>query len=79
MPWPAFEIVLGTKPAPDAIYFMTDGMFDPIVADQLAVRNNGARKIPIHCITFVDKAAEELMRKIAADSGGTYAHVSGPK
>lgn len=79
MPWPAFEIVLGQKPAPDAIYFMTDGIFDPIVADQLAVRNTGSRKIPIHCISFVDKSAEELMRKIAADSGGTYAHVAGPK
>ena len=79
VPWPAFDIVLGVKPAPDAIYFMTDGVFDPVVADQLAVRNTGSRKIPIHCITFVDKSAEELMRRIAAESGGTYAHVAGPK
>ena len=79
VPWPAFEIVLAMKPAPDAIYFMTDGIFDPIVADQLAVRNTGSRKVPIHCITFVDRSAEELMRRIAADSGGTYAHVPGPR
>lgn len=78
-PWPAFEVVLAQKPAPDAIYFMTDGIFDEIVADQLAVRNTGSQKIPIHCITFVDKSAEELMRRIAADSGGTYAHVPGPR
>ncbi len=78
-PWPAFEIVLGIKPAPDAIYFMTDGNFDPIVADQLAVRNAGTRKIPIHCLTFVDKSAEEIMRRIAAQSGGTYAHITGPR
>lgn len=78
-PWPALEIVLGTKPPPDAIYFMTDGVFDPVVADQLAIRNNGSRKVPIHCITFVDKSAEELMRRIAAESGGTYAHVAGPR
>lgn len=79
VPWPAFEIALATKPAPDAIYFMTDGIFDPIVADQLAVRNTGSKKVPIHCITFVDRSAEELMRRIAADSGGTYAHVPGPR
>jgi hypothetical protein len=79
VPWPAFEIVLAMKPAPDAIYFMTDGIFDPIVADQLAVRNTGSRKVPIHCISFVDRSAEELMRRIAADSGGTYAHVPGPR
>jgi len=78
-PWPGFEIVLGLKPAPDAIYFMTDGHFNEIVADQIAVKNSGNRKVPIHCITFVDTAAEELMRRIAADSGGTYAHVPGPR
>ena len=78
-PWPAMELVLGSKPAPDAIYFMTDGVFDPVVADQIAIRNTGSKKIPIHCITFVEKAAEELMRKIATDSGGTYAHVPGPR
>jgi uncharacterized membrane protein YgcG len=79
VPWPAFEIALAMKPAPDAIYFMTDGIFDPIVADQLAVRNTGSKKVPIHCISFVDRSAEELMRRIAADSGGTYAHVPGPR
>lgn len=78
-PWPAFEKVFDIKPAPDAIYFMTDGVFDPAVADLIAMRNRGSRKIPIHCITFEDKSAEELMRRIAADSGGTYSHVEGPK
>ncbi len=78
-PWPAFEIILNIKPAPDAIYFMTDGSFNEAVADQIAVRNAGSRKVPIHCITFVDKSSEELMRRIAADAGGTYAHVAGPR
>lgn len=79
VPWPAFEILLNMRPAPDAIYFMTDGAFDPLTADQIALRNKGSKKIPIHCITFVDKEAEELMRKIARDSGGTYSHVEGPR
>lgn len=78
-PWGAFELVLTMKPAPDAIYFMTDGQFDAAVADQIAVRNRGARKVPIHCISFVDNSAEELMRRIAGQSGGTYTHVKGPR
>lgn len=78
-PWGAFELILTAKPAPDAIYFMTDGQFDPEVADQIAIRNRGAKKVPIHCITFVDDSAEELMRRIAGQSGGSYTHVKGPR
>lgn len=78
-PWSALELVLTMKPAPDAIYFMTDGQFDAQVADQIEVRNRGARKVPIHCIAFGDEAAEELLRRIASQSGGTYAHVKGTR
>lgn len=78
-PWGAMEMVLTMRPAPDAIYFMTDGQFDPEVADKIAVRNRGARKVPIHCIAFGDEAAEELLRRIASQSGGTYTHVKGTR
>lgn len=78
-PWPAFDLIFSMKPAPDAIYFMTDGIFDPTVADQIQVRNSGSKKVPIHAISFVDKSAEELMRQIAASSGGSYSHVEGPR
>ncbi|MBY0311167.1 MAG: hypothetical protein K2W85_03770 [Phycisphaerales bacterium] len=78
-PWPAFEIAFAMKPPPDAIYFMTDGNFDPAIAMRIAQINVGSRKIPIHCITLVDRSGEETMRKIAADSGGTYTHVDGSK
>lgn len=76
-PWPAFEIALNMKPAPDAIYFMTDGVFDPSVAFKIQAKNTAGKMIPIHCITLVEKSGEEIMRKIAADSGGTYKHVDG--
>lgn len=78
-PWGAMEMVLTLRPAPDAIYFMTDGQFDPEVADKIEVRNHGARKVPIHCIAFGDEAAEELLRRIASQSGGTYTHVKGTR
>lgn len=78
-PWPAFELGFAFKPLPDAIYFMTDGNFDPQVALRIQAANVGSRKIPIHCITLQDRSGEEVMRKIAADSGGTYTHVPGQK
>jgi hypothetical protein len=78
-PWPAFELAFQMKPAPDAIYFMTDGEFDPSVALRIQAVNVGSRKIPIHCITLVERSGEEVMRKIASDSGGTYVHVPGTK
>jgi hypothetical protein len=78
-PWPAFELAFQMRPAPDAIYFMTDGEFDPTVALRIQAVNVGSRKIPIHCITLVERTGEEVMRKIASDSGGTYTHVPGTR
>lgn len=76
-PLPAFEILFQMSPKPEAIYFMTDGEFPAEVALEI-LRINGDYKIPIHCITFVNRAAEAVMRQIASESGGTYNHVPGP-
>lgn len=55
-PAPAFDIAFSLKPRPDAIYFMTDGLFDPAVADQVARLNRASdRPVPIHCIAFVSR------------------------
>jgi hypothetical protein len=79
VPWPAFDLIFSMRPAPDAIYFMTDGIFDPEVADKIQVRNSGGQKVPVHAISFVDRSAEELMRRIGAQSGGSYSHIEGPR
>lgn len=76
-PQPGFEIVFAVRPRPDAIYFMTDGEFDPSVADEIALLN-AQLKIPIHCICFASRDSEELMRKIASQSKGTFTFVPGP-
>ncbi|MCC6661186.1 MAG: hypothetical protein IT437_09905 [Phycisphaerales bacterium] len=76
VPAPAFAVVFSVRPRPDAIYFMTDGQFDESLTLDL-LRMNAELKIPIHCITFVNKEAEAMMRRIAQDSGGTYTHVPG--
>jgi hypothetical protein len=75
-PLPAFEIAFTQlRPRPDAIFFMTDGLFAPDVADVIPMMNSGRRVVPIHSISFVDRSAELWLRKIASDSKGTYRHV----
>lgn len=78
-PQSSFDGIFALTPRPDAIYFMTDGQFDPAVADTIAFLNRTGKKVPVHCITFGDRSAEELMRRIATESGGTYTHVEAPK
>ena len=76
VPLPGFELVFSRRPRPDAVYFMTDGEFDPDVAMKLRFLN-AEHRIPIHCITFGSRGAEDAMKQIAKDSGGTYTHVVG--
>jgi len=78
-PTKAFEIVFGMRPRPDAIYFMTDGEFPKSVAAVVAQLNeSGGAPTPVHCISFVDRISERLLRSIAEQSGGTYTHIAEP-
>lgn len=78
-PSPAFEDVFGMRPRPDAIYFMTDGLFNAEVAQTVARLNaTGERPTPVHCISFVSRESETLLRRIAEDSDGSYTHIAGP-
>jgi hypothetical protein len=61
---------------PDAIYFLSDGRFDPAVIDALRVQNptsNG--QIPIHTVAFVNHETIGIMRAIAKNSGGKFRFV----
>jgi hypothetical protein len=78
-PAPAFVSVMAMRPRPDAIYFMTDGLFNADVAERVAAMNRTGKTIPVHCIAFGDRSAEALMRKMAKDSGGTYTFVEQPR
>lgn len=75
----AFELVFAMKPRPEAIYFMTDGQFDPAVAEKIAFLNRGDKRVPVHCLAFMDRSAEPLMKEIAEKSGGTYTFIEGPR
>lgn len=77
MPLTAFEEAFQLTPPPDAIFFMTDGLFEADVVPGVKAMNlGGSSKAKIHTISFLDKSAEVYMRQIANDSGGSYRHVS---
>lgn len=73
-PLPALLAALEMKP--DAIYFLSDGLFDPRTVHAVRARNRGRLKqIPIHTIAFVNRQSEALMRAIARNSGGKFRFV----
>jgi hypothetical protein len=62
--------------APDAIFFLTDGIFDAQTADDVR-QHNHARKRPvsINTICFVDRSGEPVMQRIATENKGDYRFV----
>lgn len=78
----AIEQVFKLGARPDAVYLMTDGAFNDSPTEIFALLgriNKGSKKVPIHCIGFGDAVDEEMLRRIAAESGGTYRHVKGSR
>jgi len=78
----AFERVFRLNPKPDAIYFMTDGEFEPSVVQDIE-RMNRRHRVPIHCILYGSlgtpeamRRVEAMMRNIARRSGGRYRHIA---
>ncbi|MAR11122.1 MAG: hypothetical protein CL681_14340 [Blastopirellula sp.] len=76
-PVPAFRQAFLLSPRPDAIFFMTDGLFPAQAVGQIANLNQSGTRVTIHTISFMDRSSEQLMKQIATDSGGKYRHVSG--
>ena len=77
-PLPALLYALSLHP--DAIYFLSDGQFDPNTIQEIRLRNRPnnrlkTRQIPIHTIAFYDRFAAGLMRQIARNSGGEFKFV----
>jgi hypothetical protein len=77
-PLPALLYALSMHP--DAIYFLSDGQFDPNTIQEIRLRNRPnnrlrTRQIPIHTIAFYDRFAAGLMRQIARNSGGEFKFV----
>ena len=82
-PMPGFSQVFGLDPEPDAIYFMTDGLFSTEVP-ALIRQMNRRELVPIHCILFGQlgntndaQLAKNMMSNIAKHSGGKFTHIDG--
>lgn len=76
-PWPALEYALSLEP--DAIYFLSDGEFEPNIITAVREKNQKSklnpRQIPIHTIAFASQAGENQMKILARTSGGKYRFV----
>jgi len=81
-PLGAFELIFSQRIKPDAIYFMTDGIFSDEIPDRLVALNRKAL-IPIHCILFgqasrnsmISGDVATMMKRIASDSDGQFRYV----
>ncbi|MEM1165165.1 MAG: hypothetical protein AAGI30_02620 [Planctomycetota bacterium] len=81
-PLPAFEQVFAVRPAPDAVYFMTDGEFrvsgeSGVVAAAsalLRVRRDARARSVIHTLLLGHRTndTERAMRLIAQETGGRF-------
>jgi hypothetical protein len=60
----------------NAIFFLTDGGFDPTVADDVRAKNyTGSKVKSINTICFTDRTGEKVMKKIAEENKGDYQFV----
>lgn len=74
-PRSSFLQVFSLDVRPDVIYFLTDGQFQDITAEEIATLNKSGKRAVINTIQFGDRGGEELLRQIARASGGVYRFV----
>lgn len=70
---PRDALKLALELEPDVIYLLTDGVFNPKVAKDLAKRNT--RGVAVHTICFGSTSGEVLLQDIARKNHGTYKFV----
>lgn len=70
---PSGALAIALALEPDAIYLLSDGEFDPEIADNTSSLN--VRRIPIHTLAFMDPVAAPVLGRIAQESGGTHRFV----
>lgn len=67
-PREALKMALALEP--DVIYFLTDGVFDPKVADEVTKLNT--HKVSIHTFCFTNDSGASMLQNIARKNNGTY-------
>ena len=74
-PRSSFLQVFSLDVRPDVIYFLTDGQFQDITAEEVSTLNKSGKRAVINTIQFGDRGGEELLRQIARASEGVYRFV----
>jgi hypothetical protein len=77
VPLPAFQEVFSFDVRPDVIFFLTDGEIPnpDNVGDVVADMNGRGGRVVINTIAFGDDRSQELLKRIANESGGVYRFV----
>ena len=75
-PVPAFQFIFSRRERADLIYFLSDGEVPPNTAEEILRLNRRGPNTVIHCIAFGQAAATAPLRRIAAETGGTFAVVN---
>ncbi|MGD9635470.1 MAG: hypothetical protein AB7G28_05155 [Pirellulales bacterium] len=74
--FPLEALLFALKLEPDAVYFLSDGRFDPAVIEAIRVQNpSSTGQIPIHTVAFVNQETIPIMKQIADQSGGKFRFV----
>lgn len=77
-PITGFEAAFKLQPAPDVIYFMTDGGFDAAQVGRIKQLNDRLRRpAVVHTMAFLNRDGESLLSRIASQNRGTYKFVPG--
>ena len=70
---PRDAIILALSLEPDAIFFLSDGEFDPDTL--VAVREKNEKNVAIHTIGFENRQGEPLLEEMARQNRGSYRFV----
>lgn len=74
-PLPAFRRVFDQDERPDVIFFLTDGEITSMSPGQISALNDRGLRTVVNTIAFGDDSSQDLLMKIAQDSGGVYRFV----
>jgi hypothetical protein len=76
---PSSAMRLALRLAPDTVFLMTDGEFEPQPTDEVIEALNRDREVTINTIAFHVAGSEEVLRGIAERNGGRYRFVPPPR
>ncbi|MDG2423055.1 MAG: hypothetical protein P8M22_03655 [Phycisphaerales bacterium] len=74
-PLSSFRRVLSLTPKPDVIFFLTDGQVQGMTAADVANLNRKGEPSVINTIAYATNESQQLLERIAHESGGVYRFV----